>query len=333
MSAPPEPVTRHPAHAVDASMRLLREVMEQPLDPAYSRAAVLRSAAGRPGRSSVVVTLVIAVLCGWAVTRGVVELRRPVPGLSAGRTALEREIGRRTASADTRQRQIQRLRAEIEVAQQAHLTSPHDAELARTVQQLGVLTGELPVRGPGLEISLQDAPSVDSQGAAVDPRASTSEDGRVLDHDLQIVANGLWAAGAEAIAINGRRLSTLSAIRSAGAAILVDFRPLLPPYRVQAIGDPQQLKAQFDRALAATYVRSLRDNFGVRVSITASQDLRLPGAGSLQLHRAGVTSTGAPASASGRSAAGSPAATDLTTVTADASAGVSGSPSSTEVRP
>ena len=50
--------------------------------------------------------------------------------------------------------------------------------------------------------------------------------------------NGLWSVGAEAIAVNGQRLTAQSAIRSAAGAILVNYRPLKPPYRVEAIGPP-----------------------------------------------------------------------------------------------
>ena len=63
-----------------------------------------------------------------------------------------------------------------------------------------------------------------------DPRDDRASDtGRVLDRDLQVMVNALWAAGAEAIAINGQRLTARSAIRYAGEAILLDFRPLVPP--------------------------------------------------------------------------------------------------------
>src|SRR4051812_39450419 len=67
----------------DASMTLLREVMEQPLDPSY-RLAADRRAAGRPTppRTRAVIVLV-AVLCGWLVTQGVIELRRPEPDQAA----------------------------------------------------------------------------------------------------------------------------------------------------------------------------------------------------------------------------------------------------------
>jgi uncharacterized protein YlxW (UPF0749 family) len=272
---------------VDASMRLLREVMAHPLDPGYAMAAERRRAGG-PGRSrtGAAVTVVLALLCGWIFTRGVGELRRPEPGQAAGRAALEREITRRTRQADARQQAVERLRAEIAAAQQAQLTSPEDTALTRRVQQLALAAGEIPVTGPGLKITLTDAPSGD-HAAVVDPRApAASEDGRVLDRDVQIVVNGLWAAGAESIAINGRRLTSLSAIRSAGQAILVDFRPLVPPYVVSAVGDPTTLQDRFVAGVAGGYVQRIRDSYGVGVDIARAARLDLPGAGTLALRTA-----------------------------------------------
>ena len=73
------------------------------------------------------------------------------------------------------------------------------------------------------------------------PRESSgfSDTGRVRDRDMQRVVNGLWESGAEAISVNGQRLTALSAIRAAGDAILVDNKPLVPPYTVLAVGDGQ----------------------------------------------------------------------------------------------
>jgi uncharacterized protein YlxW (UPF0749 family) len=331
-------VAASPAPAVDESMRLLRDVMEHPLDPAYATAARARSQGARPGRGAVVLTVLIAVLCGWIVARGVSELRRPEPGQAAGRATLEREIQRRTAAADVRQHQIQQLRAEIAAAQETQLTSQGDSVLADRVQQLGLLTGELPVNGPGLEFSISDARPADTQGAAVDPRAaSAADEGRVLDRDLQLVVNGLWGAGAEAIAINGRRLTSLSAIRSAGQAILVDFRPLVPPYRIQAIGDASGLQTGFSSSPAGEYLQSLRDNFGVQVSITSAKELRLPAAGAFQLRKAGaVPSATASTSASGvtsSSAASAAPAAATVSPRSTGTPGPSGTSSSTEVLP
>ena len=91
-------------------------------------------------------------------------------------------------------------------------------------ERLGLASGTLPVEGPGLVVRLDDAPPDD---AVEDPlRGGTPVDGRVQDRDLQDLVNGLWAAGAEAISINDVRLTALTAIRSAGDAVLVDFRLL-----------------------------------------------------------------------------------------------------------
>ena len=67
---------------------------------------------------------------------------------------------------------------------------------------------------------------------------------KVFDTDIQLLVNALWASGAEAITINESRLTTTSAIRSAGDAILVNYRPLLPPYKIAAIGD-SKMKEKF----------------------------------------------------------------------------------------
>ena len=75
----------------------------------------------------------------------------------------------------------------------------------RSCDDLELSTGFAAVTGPGLRVTVDDQP----QG---DP------DGRVRATDLRVLVNGLWQAGAEAIAINGRRLTSLSAIVNSGIA-------------------------------------------------------------------------------------------------------------------
>lgn len=318
---------------VDASMALLREVMDHPLDPSYALAAARRARGDRPGRAGSTIIAVVAVLCGLIVTGTVVELRRPEPGQAVGRVALEREIIRREAEADGRLAAIQRLRGQIAVAQQQQLSRAGESEAAVRGQQLELATGELPVTGPGTEITLQDAATT-GNSAVVDPRAvaSGADDGRVLDRDLQIVVNGLWASGAEAVSINGRRLTALSAIRSAGLAILVDFRPLKPPYVVQAIGDPSLMPGRFAADAAGPYLQSLKDNYGVRVGVTSAARLTLPGAASLELRLAtplaSPSGSAAPASSMSPSrSAGSNAAATAPGSTSSPSTPASSTPS------
>lgn len=282
--------TRRP----DASMTLLVEVMQHPLDPGYAAAAQKRGEGRRRLRPlSALTTLLVAVVCGWLTATAVTELRRPQPEAMSARAALEKEIERRTADVGRRQQTNEKLRAEIEAAQQAALAGDGSMALAARSRSLAVLTGELPVTGPGLALTLDDAPGSEKRAAGVGPRAAgDAEQGRVMDRDLQIVVNGLWAAGAEAISINGERLTTLSAIRSAGQAILVDFRPLSPPYVIDVIGDPKTLQAGFSEDLAGEYVKSLSNNYGVLVEMAAKDSVTLPGAGSLGLRYASVVPGG-----------------------------------------
>jgi uncharacterized protein YlxW (UPF0749 family) len=154
------------------------------------------------------------------------------------------------------------------------------------------------VTGPGLTVTLDDARKEGGGSADGDPRTQAEADeGRVLSKDLQIVTNGLWEAGAEAVAINGQRLTALSAIRFAGEAILVNYRPLTRPYVVSAIGSPQNLEVEFADSSAGSYVRALQDNYGVRVRIAGAERLALPAATSLTVREAEVPRTARPTTA------------------------------------
>jgi uncharacterized protein YlxW (UPF0749 family) len=138
------------------------------------------------------------------------------------------------------------------------------------------------VTGPGAKLVVNDAKEA-SSGSGDTPRTSSdfSDTGRVRDRDMQRIVNGLWASGAEAVSVNGQRLTALSAIRAAGDAILVDNRPLVPPYTVLAIGDGQRLSTAFQDSADGQYLHVLEQNYGIRASITAEDTLRLPAAPSL----------------------------------------------------
>jgi uncharacterized protein YlxW (UPF0749 family) len=120
------------------------------------------------------------------------------------------------------------------------------------------------VAGPGVVITVDDAP-----GSETDPSD------RVLDLDLQILVNGLWESGAEAVSVNGHRLSPLTAIRGAGQAITVDYRSLTRPYRVEAIGDARTLPASFTQSSAGAWWNDLSRNRGMSFALTGVDELTL----------------------------------------------------------
>ncbi len=104
-----------------------------------------------------------------------------------------------------------------------------------------------------------------------------------MDRDLQILVNGLWSAGAEAISINGQRLTALSAIREASEAITVNFRSLTRPYTVTAIGDPDQLAARFVESDGGTWWFNLKSLYDMRFDLTSKDSVTLPAVEAPQL--------------------------------------------------
>lgn len=96
---------------------------------------------------------------------------------------------------------------------------------ADEIEQLAEATGVTTLGGPGLAVTIDDAP--DAEPGSLN---------RVLDRDLQAIVNELWRMGAAGVAVNGQRLTQASAIRGAGEAILVNYQPLNRPYTVQALG-------------------------------------------------------------------------------------------------
>ena len=99
--------------------------------------------------------------------------------------------------------------------------------------------------------------------------------GIIVDQDVRQIVNGLWLAGAEAITINGHRLSARTAIRQAGSAVTVDYRSMTTPYRIEAIGDADALVSGFESNSGGAWLNFLRRNYGVTWTIDRSDALEL----------------------------------------------------------
>lgn len=147
---------------------------------------------------------------------------------------------------------------------------------------MGVLSGAVAVHGPGVKLVVDDAKEA-TEGGDGNPRETSgfSDTGRVRDRDMQRVVNGLWESGAEAVSINGQRLTALSAIRAAGDAILVDNKPLVPPYTVLAVGDGERLSTRFQNSADGLYLHALQENYGIRTAISVEKDVQLSAAPSV----------------------------------------------------
>jgi uncharacterized protein YlxW (UPF0749 family) len=264
-------------------MSLLTNVMDHSLDDGYAEAAARKQATGAQGlpktlraKLGLAAGLVLAAL---VVTVGAAQARVAAPVVAKERQELIDRIDRETETADGLEGTVDKLRADVGARQREALKSTGGGSQAELV---GILSGATAVHGPGVELVVDDAKEA-SSGQAGNPRETSgfSDTGRVRDRDMQRVVNGLWASGAEAVAINGQRLTALSAIRAAGDAILVDNKPLVPPYTVLAVGEGEQLSTRFQDSADGLYLNALQENYGIRTSISVQSDLRLPAAPSV----------------------------------------------------
>ncbi|MFD4238179.1 DUF881 domain-containing protein [Streptomyces sp. McG3] len=296
----PDRSTAPPPARPDASMSLLNNVMDHSLDDGYAEASARRRADGSAGlprtlksKLGLAAGLVVAAL---VVTLGAAEARISAPVVAKEREELIDRIDAETEAADTLESDVDSLRRDVSERQRKALER-HGGDQGQLV---ALLAGATPVEGPGVKLVVDDAKDTDQGGGG--PRESTgfADTGRVRDRDMQRVVNGLWESGAEAIAINGQRLTALSAIRAAGDAILVDNRPLVPPYTVLAVGDGKKLATAFQDSADGQYLQALKESFDIRTSISDQAKVRLPAAPSLIVRTAEPKAAGSGAADTGK---------------------------------
>ena len=289
------PTRESPPRRVDGSMSLLVDMMTNSLDESYAEAAARKKAVARgttreeqagatpPSRRAVAVLLLIAL--GLVTGTAAAQVRRREASMEGLRAELVSDVKSRTASTDELADTAAGLRREVDRLQDAGLSAGAAGRAA--AEQLAALelaAGVGPVRGPGIVVRLNDAPG--SADPEVDVRGGAAGEGRILDRDLQDVVNALWAAGAEAISVNGLRLTVQTAIRSAGEAILVDYRPLSPPYTVRAIGEPKELEPAFVDGEVGRRLNTYTSLYGLEFAVRRTDAQTLPGSGAPTLRHA-----------------------------------------------
>jgi uncharacterized protein YlxW (UPF0749 family) len=295
-------------------MTLLTEMMQRPLDPSYAAAAESRERSGlaaATGHHSPLLILV-AVLIGALLATSALALRAPTTSARKVKSDLVGRIEARREHADSQTKLIADLRNQINTAQASALRQQNEGGLAADLSQLELAAGTLPVSGPGLVLTLDnaEAPVAKDPGSEPGPVAEPKNDGTVLALDLQIIVNGLWEAGAEAIAINGHRLTSRAAIRFAGEAILVNYRPLTRPYVINVIGDPSNLRVAFADNSGGAHFFGLRTNYGMLTDIQVRESVTVAGEPSLSLQIAAPAPPATKKQSSGTPSPGTPHTTE-----------------------
>ena len=124
---------------------------------------------------------------------------------------------------------------------------------------LGEAAGLQPVTGPGLTVTLEDAP-VPADGI---PEGYLADDYVVHQQDLQAVVNALWAGGAEAMQVMDQRIISTSAVRCVGNTLILQGRVYAPPFTVSAIGPVDRMKRALDASPGVAVYQQYVDLIGL----------------------------------------------------------------------
>jgi uncharacterized protein YlxW (UPF0749 family) len=264
-----------PAPPPHATMSLLDYITSTSLDEDYAQASRQHVTEGKPRQGAVGARALVALLLfGALVATAGVQTARNAQTTASSHSSLVVQVNERKAQLASMQQRARDLRNQVRDAQTQYLqTTAESRAVDDRILRLGVASGAVPVRGPGIRIVVDDAPG-------------GGPGKQVLDKDLQKMVNGLWLVGAEAISINGQRLSELSAIREASEGITVNYRHVNAPYVVSAIGNRNQMAARFlDTAGGQTWL-ALKSAVGLRFDINSEESMKLPAAPRLTLRHA-----------------------------------------------
>lgn len=234
---------------------LLEQIADTALDDDYYVVRAGDQAASREFNTP----LTAAVLAVFAllVMMAAQQTRHDRPATERERSTLIDDIAERKEVQAAREATAGRLRDEV-----ADLSASVD-RFDPAYESLRVEAGDVAASGPGVTV-------------VVSPSTAENTDGVITDDDLQILVNGLWYAGAEAVAVNDERIGTLTGIHAANGAINVNFHDIAPPYTVTAIGPSDTLQQRFEDNPAGRYWASRQKTSAVQFGMTSSSDLSVP---------------------------------------------------------
>jgi uncharacterized protein YlxW (UPF0749 family) len=213
-------------------------------------------------RSSVVLAAVTALLGFLLVTAGF-SARQAQRLAAPGKSQLLHVIDQRRSQEADLEQAVRLLRQQVATAQaRAAVNSRAERDEANREAQLAIDAGTTAMRGGAVTVKLSD--STRQPQSATDASAY-----RIHDSDLQLVVNALLAAGAEAVAVNDNRIVSTSPIRDAGGTIIVNFRPLTPPYRVVGLGAD---RSAFEASDVAGRFRLWTSQYGLGFAVSTGTE-------------------------------------------------------------
>ncbi len=233
-------------------------------------------------------------IASWQITLGIAllalgfliatQLRSETPRVrysSNERVALVETARDLQSSQDALKSRLLALRGQIQtIESQGEGSAALSRDLDERLRQARIAAGLTGLQGQGLVLQLADS-------STTVPPGNNPTDYLVSARDIRTVVEELWLAGAEAIAVNGERVTSGSAIIDIGGSVLLNAAYLSPPYQIAAIG-PSGLFDQVNSSAGFRgFVKSRVEAFGLQVSFAEIKDVTIPAyAGTINLRYA-----------------------------------------------
>jgi len=188
------------------------------------------------------------------------------------RLQLTELIARERADVEQREQDAAVLRDQVQALSDRAAATDVRVAQAAAAAELEMAAGLVPVEGPAVTVSLDDAPRRDGRPALSDD----PDDLVVHQQDVQAVVNALWAGGAEAMTLMGQRIVSTSAVRCVGNTVILHGRVYGPPFVVTAVGDPDPLRDALESDPGVLVFRSYVDRFGLGYTVRSPKSVTLP---------------------------------------------------------
>jgi uncharacterized protein YlxW (UPF0749 family) len=257
---------------------LLRSLLTEHLDPGYAAAAERRAQRGRDRNRwadrgwQAAAAIAVAVVFAAAAAHA----RTLAPGDQQTQAVLATSVAAAQQQVDQLAEQRTELTDEADAARRDRLASDAAGQqLLRGLDDVSLAAATTAITGPGLTVTLTD-PGASPDLSDVSKQRTPGSRQVVLDRDLQLLTNALWASGAEAVAVDGVRVGPNVTMRQAGGAILVDNQPVTSPYDVVAVGPPRGMHDGLSWNGGMRRLTLLGNAYDVGVTVTESDQLTVP---------------------------------------------------------
>lgn len=150
--------------------------------------------------------------------------------------------------------------------------APEKSDEQEDIEEFAELAGMTPVEGPGVQVTLSDAP--EPLGLEEDQNL---EDYIVHQQDLEAVINALWAGGAEAMMVMDQRIIATSSVKCIGPVLYLQGRRYGPPYVISAIGDTDAMTAALNESQGVAEYRAYADQIGLGYERSVMENISVPG--------------------------------------------------------